>query len=69
MVGSAGINPGDIVVLDADGAVCVKRERLAEVLAQAEARLAREARLRARLQAGETSFDLHGLREYVEKHA
>jgi 4-hydroxy-4-methyl-2-oxoglutarate aldolase len=66
-VGETGIRPGDIVVLDADGAVCVKQERLAEVLEQAEARLEREAQLRARLAAGELSYDLHGLRAYVEK--
>jgi 4-hydroxy-4-methyl-2-oxoglutarate aldolase len=66
-VGETGIRPGDIVVLDADGAVCVKQERLAEVLEQAEARLEREAQLRVKLEAGEISYDLHGLRAYVEK--
>lgn len=67
MVGGTGINPGDIVVLDADGAVCVKRERLEEVLAKAEARLEKEAQLRVKLEAGQMSYDLHGLRAYVEK--
>jgi 4-hydroxy-4-methyl-2-oxoglutarate aldolase len=69
VVGDTGINPGDIIVLDADGAVCVKQERLEEVLAKAEARLEREAHMRARLAAGELSYDIHGLREYVEKQA
>ena len=67
-VGDTRINPGDIVVLDADGAVCVKQERLAEVLAKAETRLEREAQMRARLEAGELSVDIYSLREYVEKH-
>jgi 4-hydroxy-4-methyl-2-oxoglutarate aldolase len=67
-VGDTRISPGDIVVLDADGAVCVKQERLEEVLEQAEARLEREVQMRARLEAGEMSYDLHGLREYIEKH-
>ena len=66
-VGGNRINPGDIVVLDADGAVSVKQERLAEVLTKAETRLEREAHLRVRLAAGEMSYDIHGLREYVEK--
>jgi 4-hydroxy-4-methyl-2-oxoglutarate aldolase len=66
-VGGAGINPDDIVVLDTDGAVCVKQERLEDVLAKAEARLEKENLMRARLQAGEMSYDIHGLREYVEK--
>jgi len=67
-IGDTRINPGDIVVLDADGAVCVKQERLEEVLAKAEARLEREAQMRARLEAGELSYDIYSLREYVEKH-
>lgn len=65
-VGDTSIRPGDIVVLDTDGGVCVKQERLAEVLAKAEARLEREAHMRAKLEAGELSYDIHGLREYVE---
>jgi 4-hydroxy-4-methyl-2-oxoglutarate aldolase len=67
MVGGTDINPGDVVVLDTDGAVCVKQERLEDVLVKAEARLEKETLMRARLQAGETSYDIHGLREYVEK--
>jgi 4-hydroxy-4-methyl-2-oxoglutarate aldolase len=66
-VGGAQIAPGDIVVLDADGGVCLKRERAGEVLQAAEARLEREASLRQKLSAGEMSYDLHGLRGLVEK--
>lgn len=66
-VGEATIKLGDIVVLDADGAVCVKQERLTDVLAKSEARLERETQMRARLEAGEISYDIHGLRAYVEK--
>jgi 4-hydroxy-4-methyl-2-oxoglutarate aldolase len=66
-VGGARIAPGDIVALDADGGVVVKRERAEEVLTAAEARFEREADLRKKLTAGEISYDLHGLREYVEK--
>jgi 4-hydroxy-4-methyl-2-oxoglutarate aldolase len=67
-VGGARIAPGDIVALDADGGVVVKRERAEEVLMAAEARLERETGLREKLTAGELSYDLHGLREYVEKN-
>ena len=66
-VGDTVIDSGDIVVLDADGAVSVKQIRLAEVLAKAEARLERETQLRVRLEAGEMSYDIHGLRHVVEK--
>jgi 4-hydroxy-4-methyl-2-oxoglutarate aldolase len=41
---------------------------LDEVLIASEARLERETRLREKLKAGEISYDLHGLREVVEKN-
>jgi 4-hydroxy-4-methyl-2-oxoglutarate aldolase len=54
--------------LDADGGVCIQRERSEAVLKAAKDRFEREKRLREKLVAGETSYDLHGLREYVEKN-
>jgi len=62
-VGGATIRQGDLVVLDADGAAVVERERVAEVLAAARARAERELVKRARLAAGALSFELDGLRE------
>ena len=65
-VGGAKIAPADIVILDADGGVCVPLESAGEILKAAEARSSREARLREKLAAGEMSYDLHGLRAVVE---
>ena len=65
-VGGAGIRPGDVVVLDADGAAVVEHERIAEVLAGARAREEAERVKRAKLQQGELSYDLDGLRAIVE---
>ena len=65
-VGGAAIRQGDVVVLDADGAVVVEHERVEEVLAAARARAEREREKRAKLQAGALSYDLDGLRELVE---
>jgi len=67
-VGGTDIALGDIVVLDADGSVCVKRERVEEVLKASEERLAKEDALRVKLLAGQISYDLHGLRDYVERN-
>ncbi len=67
IVGGARIASGDIVVLDTDGGVCIQSERVQAVLEAAEARYEREARLREKLVAGQMSYDLHGLRDYVEK--
>lgn len=65
-VGAATIRQGDVVVLDADGAVVVERSRVEEVLAAALEREEKERVKRGRLQAGELSYDLDGLRELVE---
>ena len=65
-VGGAAIRPGDIVVLDADGVAVVEAERIEEVLAGSLQREEREAVKRAKLQAGERSYDLDGLRALVE---
>jgi 4-hydroxy-4-methyl-2-oxoglutarate aldolase len=65
-VGGAPIRQGDVVVLDADGAVVVERERVEEVLTAALEREQREREKRAQLQAGAHSYDLDGLRELVE---
>jgi 4-hydroxy-4-methyl-2-oxoglutarate aldolase len=54
--------------MDVDGGVRVKRERLEEVLKASEERLAREDALRKKLLAGQMSYDLHGLRDYVERN-
>ena len=67
-VGGARISPGDIVVLDADGGVCLGRERAAQVLVASEARFEREAHLREKFLTGEMSYDLQGFREVVEKN-
>jgi 4-hydroxy-4-methyl-2-oxoglutarate aldolase len=65
-VGGATIRARDAVVLDADGAVVVEQERVEAVLAAARERAAREREKRAKLQAGELSYDLDGLRQLVE---
>ena len=65
-VGGAAIRNGDILVLDADGVAVVEHERVDEVLEASRERLERERVKREKLQAGELSYDLDGLREKVE---
>ena len=66
-VGGALIAPGDIVVLDADGATVVPLSQAETILQAAQEREAREATLRSKLQQGQLSYDLHGLRSIIEK--
>jgi len=65
-VGGATIRNGDVLVLDADGVAIVEPERIDEVLEASRDREKRERVKRLKLQAGELSYDLDGLREKVE---
>jgi 4-hydroxy-4-methyl-2-oxoglutarate aldolase len=65
-VGGATIRQGDIVVLDADGAAVVEAERVDDVLEASRKREENERVKRIKLQGGELSYDLDGLRARVE---
>jgi 4-hydroxy-4-methyl-2-oxoglutarate aldolase len=65
-VGGARVRAGDLVVLDADGAAVVAAERAEAVLAASLEREEKERVKRGRLQAGELSWEIDGLRERVE---
>jgi 4-hydroxy-4-methyl-2-oxoglutarate aldolase len=57
------IRAGDLILADDDGVVAVPGAAAASVLQQSEAREAKEAQTRARLQAGELGLDIYGMRE------
>jgi 4-hydroxy-4-methyl-2-oxoglutarate aldolase len=65
-LGGQEIRPGDLVVLDGDGATVVAAARAEEVLRASLAREEKERVKRAELQAGAISYDLDGLRARVE---
>jgi 4-hydroxy-4-methyl-2-oxoglutarate aldolase len=66
VVSGTTIRPGDLVVMDCDGAMALPSGRIEEVLALALAREEKERVMRERYAAGELSYDLNGLRELVE---
>jgi 4-hydroxy-4-methyl-2-oxoglutarate aldolase len=61
-IGGTVINPGDVVVLDDDGAVAVAAADVDSLLVAVRERLAKEDGLRRRWAAGELSYDAYGLR-------
>jgi 4-hydroxy-4-methyl-2-oxoglutarate aldolase len=58
----AAVNPGDVVIGDADGVVVVPRLQAAEVRRLARDRYAKESQTRDRLKKGELGLDFYGLR-------
>jgi 4-hydroxy-4-methyl-2-oxoglutarate aldolase len=69
------VNPGDVIVGDADGVVVVPRAAAAEVAHTGELRRTKEEKTRERLAKGELGVEFYGLRaklkelgvEYVEE--
>jgi 4-hydroxy-4-methyl-2-oxoglutarate aldolase len=61
-VGGVRIEPGDLVLGDADGVVSVPHARIADVLSAAREREAREHSVIERIRRGELTADIYGFR-------
>ena len=62
-VGGQIIRPGDAIIADDDGVVCVPRGDVSQALAAARARVAKEEQARKALADGQLGLDLYGLRD------
>jgi 4-hydroxy-4-methyl-2-oxoglutarate aldolase len=65
MIGGTTVGPGDAIVADADGVVCVPRARVAEVAAACAQRERRESGAREAYRRGRLSLDVNDLRALV----
>lgn len=63
VLGGITVQPGDVVCADDDGVVVVPRDQAEWALERSDARLAKEAVMRTRLEAGELGVDIYGLRQ------
>jgi len=59
-LGGVSINPGDLILGDADGIVVVARQDLAEVLTQCRLRREKEEKIKEELQRGKSTLELFG---------
>ena len=65
--GGTTVNPGDVIVGDADGVVVVQREAAVEVVRLAGERVKKEETTRERLRVGELGLDFYGLRAKLKE--
>ncbi|MGW0460749.1 4-carboxy-4-hydroxy-2-oxoadipate aldolase/oxaloacetate decarboxylase [Streptomyces tendae] len=61
------ITPGDVIVADDDGVVCVPRLSVPRTVAASQSRLQKEDRNRERFVAGELGLDVYGMRGELER--
>jgi len=61
------VNPGDLIMADADGVVVVRQTDLSFVLEASKQRLTKEEITKSKIAAGELSLDFYGLRPVLEK--
>lgn len=66
VIGTVIIFPGDVIVADDDGVVCVPRAEVAGAIQRSMERVAKEVANMKALRAGGNSVDLHGLRSRVD---
>jgi 4-hydroxy-4-methyl-2-oxoglutarate aldolase len=62
----AAVNPGDVIVGDADGVMVIPPAHIEAAVRNAETRMAKEAEIKRRLNEGQTLYDVAGMKALFE---
>jgi 4-hydroxy-4-methyl-2-oxoglutarate aldolase len=65
ILGRVTVRPGDVIIADDDGVMCVPRLEVASAITASQARLDKEAAARAAFSTGELGLDRYGLRQVL----
>ena len=66
VIGGVRVDPGDVVLGDADGVVVVSQKDLAEVLKKCKLRKEKEERIKKELQMGKSTLELYGFDKILQ---
>ena len=66
VVAGATVNPGDLIVGDADGVMAIPPMHVETAVRNAEARVTKEAEVKRRLDQGQTLYDVAGMKPLFE---
>jgi 4-hydroxy-4-methyl-2-oxoglutarate aldolase len=65
-VAGVTVNPGDLIVGDADGVIAIPPNHVGAAVSNAEARMAKEAQIKSELDNGKTLYDITGSKALFE---
>jgi 4-hydroxy-4-methyl-2-oxoglutarate aldolase len=65
-VAGVTVNPGDLVVGDADGVIAIPPAQVETAVSNAEARMAKEAEIKRKLDDGKTLYEVAGMKALFE---
>jgi 4-hydroxy-4-methyl-2-oxoglutarate aldolase len=65
--GGVLVEPGDVIVADNDGVICIPRGALSAAVEGARGRAQREVLIRERIDKGEVLFDILDMQSNLEK--
>ena len=65
-VAGVTVNPGDLVVGDADGVIAIPPAQVETAVSNAEARMAKQAVVKRKLDEGKSLYDVAGMKKLFE---